>query len=258
MLAGLCLLLGGKQILKWAAPSIVFLFFMLPLPYRVEVGLRTPLQSLGTVASCYTLQTLGLPAYPEGNQIHGITEQPLEVEQACSGLGMMMVFFALCAAVVYFISDRPLWERAAVLISAPPIAIFANVLRISVTGTLYAWGFDRRGTYLARSTQRVSDDARRPRPVVAGTLVFLETRDRRRRRAHVSQTATPRPPVPVTITTFRFPPVAKPAATFRFSFLFRLLETHFENILHGLFICNAYSQTEPIRERGSRERHKWK
>ena len=116
---------------------------MLPLPYRLEVGLRTPLQRLGTVASCYTLQTWGLPAYAEGNQIHGITEHPLEVEQACSGLGMMMVFFALCAAVVYFISERPLWERAVVLLSAPPIAILSNVLRISLTGTLYAWGFDR-------------------------------------------------------------------------------------------------------------------
>jgi exosortase len=143
MLAGLCLLIGGTHALKWAAPSIAFLLFMLPLPYRVEVGLRTPLQHVGTVASCYTLQTVGLPAYAEGNQIHGITEHPLEVEQACSGLGMMMVFFALCAAVVYMISYRPLWERIIVFLSAAPIAIFANVIRISATGTLYAWGFER-------------------------------------------------------------------------------------------------------------------
>jgi exosortase len=143
MFAGLCLMIGGANLLKWAIPSIAFLFFMLPLPYSLEVGLRTPLQRLGTVASCYTLQTLGLPAYAEGNQIHGITEQPLEVEQACSGLGMMMVFFALCTAVVYLISNRPPWERLFVLLSAAPIAIFANVLRISATGTLYAWGFDR-------------------------------------------------------------------------------------------------------------------
>ncbi len=143
MLAGLCLLIGGRPALNWAAPSIAFLFFMLPLPYRVEIGMRTPLQHLGTVGSCYTLQTLGLPAYAEGNQIHGITDHPLEVEQACSGLGMMMVFFALCSAVVYLISQRPLWERIFVLLSAAPIAIFANVLRISATGTLYAWGFER-------------------------------------------------------------------------------------------------------------------
>ena len=142
-LAGVCLLIGGQQALKWAAPSILFLFFMLPLPYRVEIALQIPLQRLGTLASCYTLQTIGLPAYAEGNQIHGIAAHPLEVEQACSGLGMMMVFFALCAAVVYFISQRPLWERALVLLSAGPIALIANVLRISVTGTLYALGFDR-------------------------------------------------------------------------------------------------------------------
>lgn len=148
MLAGLCLLIGGGHALKWAGPSIVFLFFMLPLPYRVEVALRTPLQRVGTVASCMALQTLGLPAYAEGNQIHGITEHPLEVEQACSGLGMMMVFFAMCAAVVYLISHRPLWERLLVLLSAAPIAIFANVIRISATGTLFAWGFDRAANIL--------------------------------------------------------------------------------------------------------------
>lgn len=143
MLAGLALLVGGSHALKWAAPAIAFLFFMLPLPYRIEIGMRTPLQRIGTIASCYTLQTLGLPAYAEGNQIHGISEQPLEIEEACSGLGMMMVFFALCAAVVYLISNRPLWERALVLLSAAPIAVFANVVRISATGTLYAWGFNR-------------------------------------------------------------------------------------------------------------------
>lgn len=148
MLAGLCLLIGGTHALKWAAPSIVFLFFMLPLPYRLEVGLRTPLQHLGTIASCFTLQTMGLPAYAEGNQIHGITEHPLEVEQACSGLGMMMVFFAMCAAVVYLISHRPLWERGLVMLSAAPIAIFANVVRITATGMLFAFGFDRAANIL--------------------------------------------------------------------------------------------------------------
>ncbi len=149
MLAGLALLVGGLHTLKWAAPAIGFLFFMLPLPFRVEVGLRTPLQRLGTVASCYTLQTLGLPAYAEGNQIHGITEHPLEVEEACSGLGMMMVFFALCTAVVYLISHRPLWERAFVLLSAAPIAIFANVAAHFGHGNIVCLGLRPGGTYLA-------------------------------------------------------------------------------------------------------------
>lgn len=143
MLAGMCLLIGGTHALRWAAPAILFLIFMLPLPYRIEIGLRTPLQKVGTIASCYLLQTLGFPAYAEGNQIHGITEQPLGVEEACSGLGMMMVFFALTAAVVYVVSNRPLWERALVVLSAAPIAVISNVLRISATGLLYAWGYDR-------------------------------------------------------------------------------------------------------------------
>jgi exosortase/archaeosortase family protein len=52
------------------------------------------------------------------------------------------VFFALCTAVVYLASHRSLWERAFVLLSAAPNAIFSNVVRISATGLLFAWGFD--------------------------------------------------------------------------------------------------------------------
>src|SRR5262249_53881458 len=61
-LAGLALLLGGWPALRWAGPSIAFLIFMVPLPYRLEGALSHPLQRIGTVASTYALQTLGLPA----------------------------------------------------------------------------------------------------------------------------------------------------------------------------------------------------
>src|SRR4051812_28335818 len=38
-LAGLAVLLGGRPALRWAWPSIAFLFFMIPLPNRVAEGL---------------------------------------------------------------------------------------------------------------------------------------------------------------------------------------------------------------------------
>ena len=43
-LSGIALLLGGWPILKWAWPSIAFLAFMIPLPWRVENALGPPLQ----------------------------------------------------------------------------------------------------------------------------------------------------------------------------------------------------------------------
>ena len=41
---GLALLLGGWRILDWAWPSIGFLAFMIPLPWRIENALGPPLQ----------------------------------------------------------------------------------------------------------------------------------------------------------------------------------------------------------------------
>jgi exosortase/archaeosortase family protein len=77
---------------------------------------------------------LGLPAYAQGNQIHGVAEGPLGVEEACSGLGMMMVFFALTTAVVYLATNRPIVGTDNGALSAAPIAVMANLIRITTTG----------------------------------------------------------------------------------------------------------------------------
>jgi len=62
-------LLGGQAGLRWAWPSIAFLIFMVPLPYRVEVALGSPLQRLATFVSTYALQVFGLPAFSSSNTI---------------------------------------------------------------------------------------------------------------------------------------------------------------------------------------------
>jgi exosortase len=137
-LVGLVLLVGGRGYLAWSWPAIAFLFFMMPLPYRLETGLRRPLQRLATEISTYAVQTLGCPAFAEGNVIV-LRDIRLGVEEACSGLSMLLVFFALATAVALVIR-RPLWEKALIFLSAAPIAIVANVGRITLTGLLYQWG----------------------------------------------------------------------------------------------------------------------
>jgi exosortase len=140
-LAAVVLLLAGKGSLRWAGPSVLFLVFMMPLPFRIEVALAHRLQAVATVMSTYLLQVVGFPAFAEGNIIH-INNTPIEVAAACSGLSMMMTFFALSAAVALLI-DRPLPDRAVVLLSAVPIALLANVARITATGILYATNHSR-------------------------------------------------------------------------------------------------------------------
>jgi exosortase len=134
-LAGICLLLGGGPALRWCWPAIAFLGFMLPLPFRLDVVLAVPLRQLATNASVYLLQTLGLPAFAEGNVIV-LDELRLGVVEACSGLGMLMTFFALATAVAVLI-DRPLSDRLVLVASAVPIALVANIARITATAVAY-------------------------------------------------------------------------------------------------------------------------
>ncbi len=141
-LVGICLLTGGWHALRWAWSAIAFLAFMLPLPYSLEVALRGPLRAIGTGTSTYVMQTFGLPALAEGNVIL-VGDARIGVTEACSGLSMLMVFFAFSTATALFIPERPFWEKILVIASAIPIAIVANVTRITVTGLLYATGFSK-------------------------------------------------------------------------------------------------------------------
>lgn len=134
-LAGVSLVLGGPRLLRWAWPSIGFLFFMVPLPYRAEVALGAPLQRIATVASNYLLQTMGLPAVAEGNVIL-LSDARIGVVDACNGLGMLFMFAAFAVGLT-LIASRPLLDKAIILFSAIPIALAANIARITVTGLLH-------------------------------------------------------------------------------------------------------------------------
>ncbi len=133
--AGLCLLLGGVPALRWAWPSIAFLVFMMPAPYQLEIALAQPLQKVATACSTYLLQTLGLPAVAEGNVIW-IDDVRLGVVEACSGLGMLITFFALSTAFALVLA-RNGTDRVVLFLSAIPIAVLTNVARITMTGVLY-------------------------------------------------------------------------------------------------------------------------
>lgn len=134
-LAGLTVLTGGLAALRWAWPAIAFLGFMIPLPFRLEIALAHPLQRMATMASTYALQTLSLPALSEGNVIL-INETRIGVVEACSGLSMLVIFFALSTAFTFLV-QRPLWQKLILVFSAIPIALIANITRITVTGVMH-------------------------------------------------------------------------------------------------------------------------
>jgi exosortase len=134
-IAGISMLLGGWPALGWAWPSIAFLVFMIPLPWRAENALGPPLQSIATAASTYLLQTLGFMAFSQGNVIL-LNQARIGVVEACSGLSMLITFIALSTAAAMVVK-RPALDRIVLVASSIPVALLANIIRITMTGVLH-------------------------------------------------------------------------------------------------------------------------
>ena len=123
-------------------------------------GLRTasPVH-LATLASTYTLQALGLPALAEGNTIL-LPGGAIGVAEACSGLSMLTTFLALATAVALVVR-RPCSTRSSSCSARRPIAIVANVARITATALAQEWvGPEPRPPRVPRP-RRLAHDARR-------------------------------------------------------------------------------------------------
>jgi exosortase len=136
-LTGLVLLVWGKRFFRGVWPAVLFTGFMLPLPFQMERMLSDPLQVLGASESAWFIQAFGIPAIAQGNTIL-MGETRLGVAEACSGLRMLMVFIAISAATV-IISDRSRWEKLLILLSAIPIALISNIIRIVATALAYQY-----------------------------------------------------------------------------------------------------------------------
>ncbi|HUY91123.1 MAG TPA: exosortase/archaeosortase family protein [Pirellulales bacterium] len=135
--AGTCWLFGGWRLLWWSLPSVGFLAFMIPLPFRAEHLLSFPLQRVATKLSCWLLQSLGRPAVAEGNVIY-LNDITLGVAEACSGLRIFMSIAAL-AYIYMVLAKRDWWMKAILCASVLPVALLTNAVRIVATALLHEW-----------------------------------------------------------------------------------------------------------------------
>jgi exosortase len=133
--------LAGWEVMKIAWFPIAFLVVALPWPELVYSQFAWPLQKLAASAAVGTLRVLGVEAQNFGTKIAIFSPKPgqpprvLNVAEACAGLRSLMTF-VMVAGTVAFLSSRPLWERLVITMSAIPIAIFCNVVRVSGQGVL--------------------------------------------------------------------------------------------------------------------------
>jgi exosortase len=132
-LAGLCALLAGMDTLKRYWFPLFFLIFMIPLPVALYAKIASPLQLLASRIASTVLNATGVPVLCEGNLMTLPGNVRMFVAEACSGMRQLTGFLALTAAVAY-LATRPVWYRAVVIVSAVPIAISANVARVTLTG----------------------------------------------------------------------------------------------------------------------------
>lgn len=186
-LIGLILFIFGRRIFAIIAFPVYFLVFMIPVPDSIYQLLAFPLQLLASHASATLIRLIGIPVLREGNMLY-FAQTHLEVAEACSGLRSMASLSMLGCLLAYLMKGS--WgRRSALVLSAIPIALLANIVRVTGTGILahfiggkvaqgfmhafsgiavFAFGFvvllieflalERRGSNPHRSTSGVSPD----------------------------------------------------------------------------------------------------
>jgi exosortase/archaeosortase family protein len=98
-----------------------------------------PLQELAAKVAVSVLQMSNVNAFFNGTKIfiEGFNGElrTLNVAEACAGLRSLMTFVTIGGAMA-FLSSRPFWQKCLITVSAVPIAIFCNVMRVSGQGLL--------------------------------------------------------------------------------------------------------------------------
>lgn len=129
----LLLSFGWRQGRKFWAP-VLHLVYMLPLPGLLYFKLSTFLQGVSSELGVWFLKLLDIPVFLEGNIID-LGVYKLHVAEACSGLRYLfpILSFSYIFAVLY---RGPWWHKAILLISAAPITVVMNSVRIAIAGII--------------------------------------------------------------------------------------------------------------------------
>lgn len=138
-IAGLGLAFFGRRAVWAMAPALFYLVFAVPLPHLAQATLSQDLQLLSSTIGVGLLDLGGIPVFQEGNVID-LGGYHLQVVEACSGLRYLFPMMSFSYLAAFLLKDR-MWKRAIIFLSAIPITIFMNSLRISFIGlTVDLWG----------------------------------------------------------------------------------------------------------------------
>ncbi|MEM9580712.1 MAG: VPLPA-CTERM-specific exosortase XrtD [Pseudomonadota bacterium] len=131
-IGGILLISFGWKVGLAFWPPVLHLVYMLPLPDTFYYKMSTYLQFISSELGVWFLQMMRVPVFLEGNIID-LGVYKLHVADACSGLRYLfpILSFSYIFAVLY---RGPMWHKAVLLISAAPITILMNSVRIAIAG----------------------------------------------------------------------------------------------------------------------------
>ena len=131
IIGGVLFVLGWRHLQMLAFP-LGILLLMIPIPAIIFNQIVFPLQLVASRAGEATLSAAGIPVLREGN-VMILANTTLEVAEACSGIRSLVSLLTLAIVFGYF-TDRRAGFRLIIALSAIPVAIAANALRVAGTG----------------------------------------------------------------------------------------------------------------------------
>jgi exosortase len=132
---GFFLLTLGVERTRALAFPLAFLVFALPIPLGLTETIHLVLRHVATAATATIVPLLGIPVFVEATTLH-TAQGTLQVADACSGFSTL--YAALAVAVLTAYSAPTTGRRVLVLLSAVPLAIASNIVRIVLLVVLVA------------------------------------------------------------------------------------------------------------------------
>ncbi len=129
LLPGLSLLFLGTERTRAILFPLIFLAFMLPIPLAVTERIHLALRHLTASGVEHLVPLLGVPLYRDGLTLD-VANARLLVADACSGFSTLYAAGAVACLTAY--TTPVAWRKVAVLLLAAPIAIGANILRVTL------------------------------------------------------------------------------------------------------------------------------
>jgi len=124
---------GIKAILIIFVP-LTLVFLSIPLPFFINTQLTSGMQLISSELGVAVIRLFSIPVYLEGNIID-LGVYKLQVVEACSGLRYMHPLLSLSLILAYFFKVA-MWKRTLIFLSAIPITILMNSVRIGLIGVL--------------------------------------------------------------------------------------------------------------------------